>query len=173
MPFLRTLRDVLVCTRAHRTSAPYRCNGWQKERQKGMGRRVSQLAHSFIRRSRAYESSRLRHNRVRSRSRNSDAIQITRCCYGSFIARQWIRWIEWNLTARKIDSIVARNARDFLRFRVYRGIYSGRLLNFTAVAVHQGWEPCASTENTRGTHNARKATCRRGFSFHQRIDRTF
>lgn len=78
------------------------------------------------------------HNRVRSRSRNSDAIQITRCCYGSFIARQWIRWIEWNLTARKIDSIVARNARDFLRFRVYRGIYSGRLLNFTAVAVHQG-----------------------------------
>lgn len=44
---------------------------------------------------------------ARIRVRNPDVIQITRCCYGSFIARQWIRWIEWNLTARKIDSIVA------------------------------------------------------------------
>lgn len=37
---------------------------------------------------------------------NPDAIRITRCCYGPF-ARQWIRWIERNVTVRKIDSIVA------------------------------------------------------------------
>lgn len=46
--------------------------------------------------------------RVIACARNPVVIQITRCCYGSFIARQWIRWIEWNLTTRKIDSIVVR-----------------------------------------------------------------